>query len=110
VQTNELFLEARRSEDFYDLNRTSNGILLGYSYENAQAGEVAVDLPTHSGSHGVYDQQVRNAISEIFDDAGLDPGNLGRDVLFDGALEALLSQAEDVAREIVQNWGPQRLN
>ena len=86
---------------FYDVDRAENGVYLANSAENFV--DISKNLPTHNGSHPLYDKAV---------DAAIKKRVAGKNVMSmtDGEIENLLDAIEAEALDILENWTNHRLN
>jgi len=94
-------------EGVFDLDRVSNGKLLAESADDFVDG-VSNNLPTHLGSHPNYDTAINNAIDDVLDSNNIDIFDI--DSLSRNQLESLVDAVENRAVNILENWGPSRLN
>ncbi len=94
------------SRNLYDVDRVSNGRLLAETAEDF--APISQGLPTHYGSHPNYDDAVNQAIDDVLAANNVLPSQVGG--LSDSQISAIIDDIEAASIDILENWGPSKLN
>ncbi|WP_338398061.1 AHH domain-containing protein [Persicobacter psychrovividus] len=89
------------------MDRKSNGLYLAKNDDDAVVG-MTKELPRHSGSHPVYDEEINKIIREYTNVLKDNFGTLN-DVPKE-LMERTLSTIEDRSKEILTTWNANKLN
>ena len=106
VAENSTLHQEATSRNLYDEERVSNGRLLAETAEDF--APISQGLPTHYGSHPNYDDAVNQAIDDVLAANNVLPSQVGG--LSDSQITAIIDDIEAAAIDILENWGPSKLN
>jgi len=88
-------------QGWYDVDRASNGKYLAKTDADKVAG-ISDMLPTHSGSHRNYDEDIKNKIGQILQINSIDPSTINS--LNQAQTIALINKIENDAQTILLSW------
>ena len=88
-------------QGWYDVDRVSNGKYLAKSDVDKVVGKSDM-LPTHSGSHSNYDDEIKQRIDKVLSDNGV----LVSDIPFltEMQTKGLLNRVEQESTNVLLNW------